>query len=104
MIFLFLVRTVRKNEGEYYELLMNYSRKHLMLFPYHLADMVVRGLRITPFAYYCQMLEDIMLSERSYDALPNFTAADCMCPLIHSKDRLVQVCACSASDAINTLT
>jgi hypothetical protein len=27
-----------------------------------------------------------------------------MCPLIHSKDRLVQVCACSASDAINTLT
>jgi hypothetical protein len=72
------VRTVRKNEGEYYELLMNYSRKNLMLFPYHLADMVVRGLRITPFAYYFQMLEDIMLSERSYDALPNFAAADCM--------------------------
>ena len=34
-------------------------------------------MRVTPFAYYCGMMFDIMLSEKSYDALPNFTAADC---------------------------
>ena len=47
------------------------------LYPYHLQDMLVQGLRVTPFAYYCGMTFDIMLSEKSYDALPNFTAADC---------------------------
>ena len=72
------MRTIRKNEAEYYELLMDYSRQHLMLFPYHLSDVVVRGLRTTPFAYYSQMMQDIMNAERSYDSLPNFAAADCL--------------------------
>jgi len=47
------------------------------LFPYHLSDVIVKGLRITPFSYYCSMMESIMASEKSYDSLPNFTAADC---------------------------
>ena len=47
------------------------------LFPYHLSDVIVKGLRITPFSYYCSIMESIMASERSYDSLPNFTAADC---------------------------
>ena len=28
---------------------VDYSRRNLMLFPYHLSDVVVKGLRITPF-------------------------------------------------------
>ena len=47
------------------------------LFPYHLSDVIVKGLRITPFSYYCSIMESIMANERSYDSLPNFTAADC---------------------------
>ena len=47
-----------------------------MLFPYHLSDVVVKGLRITPFQYYIMVLEAIMQQERSYDSLPNFTAVD----------------------------
>merc|ERR1719435_698655 len=49
-----------------------------MLFPYHLSDVVVKGLRITPFQYYIMVLESIMGQERSYDSLPNFTAVDCL--------------------------
>lgn len=48
-----------------------------MLFPYHLADMIVKGLRITPFNYYISVVEKLMQAEKSYDTLPNFTAADC---------------------------
>ena len=75
--YLFLVRTVRKDEKDYYEDLIHYSRDHLMLYPYHLSDVMVKGLRITPFAYYINIMSDIMNQEKSYDALPNFTAADC---------------------------
>ncbi|XP_053102914.1 protein FAM91A1 isoform X2 [Hemicordylus capensis] len=49
-----------------------------MLYPYHLSDIMVKGLRITPFSYYTGIMEDIMNSEKSYDSLPNFTAADCL--------------------------
>jgi len=71
-----LVKQVKRNEEEYYNQLLEYSRSKLMLFPYHLSDVIVRGLRITPFMYYCQMMSDIMEAEKSYDSLPNFTAAD----------------------------
>ncbi|KAG8292574.1 hypothetical protein J6590_036319 [Homalodisca vitripennis] len=39
---------------------------------------MVEGLRVTPFQYYTSVLESIMDQERSYDSLPNFTAADCL--------------------------
>ena len=48
-----------------------------MLYPYHLANILVKGLRMTPFAYYTDVMADIMDQEKSYDSLPNFTAADC---------------------------
>jgi len=75
------VRHVRKDEQKYYEELIAYSKEKLMLFPYHLADRIVRGLRITPFQYYLSMLVSIMEQEKSYDSLPNFTAADCKSPI-----------------------
>ncbi|CAL1540912.1 unnamed protein product [Lymnaea stagnalis] len=73
-----LIRTVRKDEQRYYEDVLQYSREHLMLYPYHLSDIFVKGLRITPFSYYSNMMQDIMTQEKSYDSLPNFTAADCL--------------------------
>eukprot|EP00092_Neocalanus_flemingeri_P039558 GFUD01043074.1.p1 GENE.GFUD01043074.1~~GFUD01043074.1.p1 ORF type:complete len:840 (+),score=271.04 GFUD01043074.1:108-2627(+) len=73
-----LVRHVKKDEKRYYEELVDYSRRNLMLFPYHLSDVVVKGLRITPFQYYIMVLEIIMGQEKSYDSLPNFSAVDCL--------------------------
>lgn len=73
-----IVRYVRKDEKRYYEELLQYSKEHFMLYPYHLSDLFVRGLRITPFNYYLDMMEKLMLSEKSYDSLPNFTAFDCV--------------------------
>ncbi|KAG5264528.1 hypothetical protein AALO_G00255230 [Alosa alosa] len=73
-----LVRHVKKDERKYYEELLKYSRDHLMLYPYHLSDIMVKGLRVTPFSYYIGIMEDIMNCEKSYDSLPNFTAADCL--------------------------
>lgn len=35
------------------------------------------GLRVTPFSYYKEVVGQIMDMEKSYDTLPNFTAADC---------------------------
>ena len=73
-----LVKQIKKDEKRYYEELVDYSRRNLMLFPYHLSDVVVKGLRITPFQYYIMVLEVIMGQEKSYDSLPNFTAVDCL--------------------------
>ena len=49
----------------------------MMLFPYHLQRKVVPGLKLTPFEYYKNIVRRTMLSELSYDRIPNFTAADC---------------------------
>jgi len=71
------VKQILKDERKYYEDMLKYSREHLMLYPYHLSDVVVKGLRVTPFSYYTSMMAEIMTQEKSYDSLPNFTAADC---------------------------
>jgi len=73
-----LVRFVVNNEYEYYRELLKYSRDHLMLFPYHLSDFIITGMRITPFQYYLATLSQLLEQEKSYDTLPNFTAADCL--------------------------
>ncbi|KAJ7991920.1 hypothetical protein DPEC_G00288870 [Dallia pectoralis] len=73
-----LVSHMKKDQKSYYEELLKFSREHLMLYPYHLSDIMVKGLRITPFSYYISIMEDIMNVEKSYDSLPNFTAADCL--------------------------
>lgn len=65
-------------ESEYYEDLMNYLRKNLALFPYHLAEYVCRIQRLSSFRYYCDMLYEVMKNERPYDTIPNFTAADAL--------------------------
>lgn len=73
-----LVRTFHRDEKSYYDSVLQYSRSHLMLYPYHLSDYIVTRMRITPFQYYVSIMQDLMEQERSYDSLPNFTAADCL--------------------------
>lgn len=85
---MFPVRQVRKDERRYYEEVLAYSRSSLLLYPYHLSDIMVEGLRVTPFQYYTSVLESIMDQERSYDSLPNFTAADCESWKINPKPSL----------------
>lgn len=67
----------RNSEQLYYEQLVDKSVECLCLFPYHLADIITKGLRVTPFNYYIDVLSCLLKSDRSYDTLPNFTAADC---------------------------
>lgn len=73
-----LVRHILKAEKRYYERIVAFSKDRLMLYPYHLADMVCKGLRITPFIYYISIVEKLIQLEKSYDFIPNFTAADCL--------------------------
>lgn len=72
-----LVRKVLRNEKRYYELLVEKSQQCLNIFPYHLADIVTKGLRVTPFNYYLEIVALLLRADRSYDTLPNFTAIDC---------------------------
>ena len=57
---------------------MTHAHAHTrtQLYPYHLSDVLIKGLRITPFRYYYDMMSEVMQAERSYDVLPNFTAID----------------------------
>lgn len=72
-----LVRHTFRNEKRYYELLVEKSVQCLSIFPYHLADIVTKGLRVTPFNYYLEIVALLLRTDRSYDTLPNFTAIDC---------------------------
>lgn len=73
-----LVSKIFRKEQRYYELLVQKSINTLGLFPYHLADIVTKGLRVTPFNYYLDVLSQLLKNDKSYDTLPNFTAADCL--------------------------
>jgi hypothetical protein len=72
-----MVRQIIKSEKKYYESVLQHCRANLLLYPYHLQDQFVQGLKVTPFEYYHSILELIMIEQRSYDSLPNFTARDC---------------------------
>lgn len=59
-------------ESVYYDELLSHSREACMLYPYHLP------VGPSAFEYYCELLGETMRHERSYDTIPNFTAADVM--------------------------
>ncbi|XP_062553140.1 protein FAM91A1 [Armigeres subalbatus] len=73
-----LVHSTFGHEKLYYEKLVEENIRALHLFPYHLADIVAKGLRLTPFNYYIDMLVFLLNNDKNYDSLPNFTAADCL--------------------------
>ena len=52
------------------------SRARLMLFPDSLATEMAQLIHVSPFKYYVSMMKDVMTAEKSYDSIPNFTAAD----------------------------
>jgi len=45
----------------------------LQMYPYHLAFYITRVMRITPFRYYTDMLAAMLVAEKAYHQLPNFT-------------------------------
>ena len=67
-------------EKDYLADLLRKSRERLLLYPYHLAGRLAAcapaGQPTTPFEYYREMLFETLRAERSYDTIPNFTAAD----------------------------
>lgn len=91
-----LVRKLQPDERKYYEELVQASKDNLMawlprtiapallslnngckqVFPYHLSDVVIKRLHLTPFQYYTDIMADLITKEKSYDSLPNFTAKD----------------------------
>ena len=70
------VQRLRKDENKYYEDLLEFGWKNLLLFPYHLSDIIIKKLSVTPFHYYINMLDSQMAQEKSYDSPPNFTAGN----------------------------
>ncbi|KXZ46985.1 hypothetical protein GPECTOR_39g479 [Gonium pectorale] len=67
------------------------------LFPYHLSDYLCRIARITPFKYYLDMMATVLKDERSYDRVPNFTAADALSVLgIGRNEYIAALNACKA--------
>lgn len=46
---------------------------HPQMYPYHLAHYINRVMRITPFHYYIDMLVSMLVAEKAYHQLPNFT-------------------------------
>ena len=82
------------DEASYYAEMLSTSRERGLLFPYHLAQELSAhaSTRVSPFDYYVEMILDRMRSERSYDTIPSFTAADCV--------RLVQ---CGRNEFIHAL-
>ncbi|CAB4060243.1 Protein FAM91A1 [Lepeophtheirus salmonis] len=74
-----LIRHIKKDEKKYYEA---YPIMAEVILCYSLTislQRLLRTLKITnPFRYYSQMLESLINQEKSYDSLPNFTAADCL--------------------------
>jgi len=73
-----LVRQYYSDEKKYYEQLVRQAREGLVLYPYHVSDILIRGLRISPYVYYLSMIHELLAKEKSYDSLPNFTARDCV--------------------------
>lgn len=69
---------VAADEAAYLEEVLRSSRERCMLYPYHLAADLSRLKQHTPFEYYLEMMHETIRQEKSYDTIPNFTAADCM--------------------------
>ncbi|XP_073964520.1 protein FAM91A1-like [Choristoneura fumiferana] len=59
--------------------------------------MIVKGLRITPFIYYVEVVALLIELEKSYDTMANFTAADCLRLLGIGRNEYLELVAKSRS-------
>ncbi|KAG2497046.1 hypothetical protein HYH03_005046 [Edaphochlamys debaryana] len=84
-------------QQEYYDELVKAYRGWMRLFPYHLSDYLCRVARLTPYKYYSDMLTAVLKDEKSYDRVPNFTAADALLVLgIGRNEYIAALNACKA--------
>lgn len=91
-----LVSSIFRSEQKYYELLIEKSVTSLSIFPYHLADIITKGLRVTPFNYYIRIICVLLKHDKSYDTLPNFTAIDCklyfdLCNILLNEHNIIHI-------------
>ena len=86
-----IVRKIVTSDLKYYEDLLKFSQQHLMMYPYHLSDIMVIKLRVTPFAYYHSIFTNMIRMEKSYDSLPNFSAADGVRLLGIGRNRYIEI-------------
>ena len=66
------------NISQYYQGLIQFGIDNFLVFPYHLILSLQKHNPITPFNYYNEMLLRVMISDRSYQSIPNFSAADAL--------------------------
>ena len=64
--------------SEYYHKLIEYGIENFLVFPYHLISELQVYNPIVPFNYYIDMLLKVMANDRSYQSIPNFSAADAL--------------------------
>ena len=64
--------------GQYYHKLIEFGVEKFLVFPYHLISELQKHNPIVPFNYYTEMLLRVMASDRSYQSIPNFSAADAL--------------------------
>lgn len=62
----------------YYQKLIEYGIDNFLVFPYHLVLELQKYNPVNPFNYYIDMLLKVMASDRSYQSIPNFSAADAL--------------------------
>ncbi|OHT01424.1 hypothetical protein TRFO_31741 [Tritrichomonas foetus] len=63
---------------EYYQKLIEYGIDNFLVFPYHLISELQKFNPAVPFNYYIDMLLMVMANDRSYQSIPNFSAADAL--------------------------
>jgi len=66
------------NVSQYYQGLIQFGIDNFLVFPYHLIFALMKHNPMTPFVYYNEMLLRVMQSDRSYQSIPNFSAADAL--------------------------
>lgn len=64
--------------NQYYQKLIEFGIEKFLVFPYHLISELQKHNPIIPFNYYSEMLLKVMASDRSYQSIPNFSAADAL--------------------------
>ncbi len=70
------------------------------MFPYHLSDVLVKGLHVTPFSYYLDIMVEMLKTDKSYDSLPNFSAIDgtlVSCDHMHTHNSYIHTCRAVAA-------
>eukprot|EP01064_Diplonema_japonicum_P031454 TRINITY_DN5634_c0_g1_i1.p1 TRINITY_DN5634_c0_g1~~TRINITY_DN5634_c0_g1_i1.p1 ORF type:complete len:964 (+),score=290.54 TRINITY_DN5634_c0_g1_i1:270-2894(+) len=58
--------------------MMQICRERYLMYPYKFDLQILQHVKVMPFTHYKTILSDMVKAEKSYDALPNFTAVDCL--------------------------